>query len=132
MPRQLEAILKLEVPIIVLIGERQLPLSQLLALRPGSIIELPKSAEDELELLVNNKPIGTGIAVKLGENFGIKISYVGNLRQRIEALGAEDISTQVERRPDAQGDEPPADDAQPPTDADESSDQPQPAAPSSE
>jgi len=111
--RQLDAILKLEVPIIVLIGERRLPLSHLLSLRPGSILELPKSAEDELELLVNNKPIGTGIAVKLGENFGLKTSFVGNLRQRIEALAGERVSTQTQRKAAPQ----PADEAVEDTDA---------------
>lgn len=62
--------------------------SEVCALSPGSIIELPKGAEEELTLLVNNKPTGAGFAVKVGENFGIKITYIGDLRTRIEALGA--------------------------------------------
>ena len=57
------------------------------ALAPGAILELPKLADEELEVLVNNKPIGLGTAVKVGENFGIRITYVGDLRHRINALG---------------------------------------------
>lgn len=64
-----------------------MPLGDILAIIPGAIIELPKAADEELDLLVNNKPIGSGTAVKVGENFGIRISYVGNVAERIAALG---------------------------------------------
>jgi flagellar motor switch protein FliN/FliY len=82
-----QAILALETPIIVLIGERAMPLRDVVALVPGAIVELPKQAHEELELLVNNKPIGSGLPVKVGENFGLRISYIGDLRERIAALG---------------------------------------------
>lgn len=88
MPTQVESILKIEVPIIVQIGERTMRLSEVLDLVPGSIVELPKSADDELELLVNNKVIGTGEAVKVSENFGIRVQFVGDRRDRVKALGA--------------------------------------------
>jgi flagellar motor switch protein FliN/FliY len=83
----LDAILSLEVPIIVRLGERTLSVRQVVDLVPGSIIELPKNADAELDLLVNNKQIGCGHAVKVGENFGLRLAYVGNVRERIEALG---------------------------------------------
>ena len=57
------------------------------SLAPGAIIELPKPAEDELEVLVNNKTVGTGLAVKVGENFGVRVAFIGDLKQRILALG---------------------------------------------
>ncbi|HVU62581.1 MAG TPA: FliM/FliN family flagellar motor C-terminal domain-containing protein [Phycisphaerales bacterium] len=87
MASDLQAILSLEVPLIVLLGERVMRVSEVCALGPGAIVELPKGAEEELTLLVNNKPVGTGVAVKVGENFGIRITYMGDLRERIEALG---------------------------------------------
>ncbi len=83
----LEAILSLEVPVIVRIAERTMALDEVLAMAPGAIIELPKAAEAELEILVNNKPIGTGVAVKVGENYGLRVSYIGDLGQRIKAMG---------------------------------------------
>lgn len=87
MATDLQTIFKLEVPVIVLIGGRRMPLEDVLALGPGAIIELNKSAEDELDLLVNNKEIGSGLAVKVGENFGIQISSIQSPIDRIEALG---------------------------------------------
>jgi flagellar motor switch protein FliN/FliY len=85
----LRSILALEVPVIVRVGERMLTLGEVVALVPGAIIELPKHAEDELDLLVNNMQIGMGTAVKVGENFGLRISFIGDVRQRIAALGQE-------------------------------------------
>lgn len=87
MPAEIASILKLEVPIVVQIGKRTLSLDEVTSLVPGAIIELPKGSEDELELLVNNKAIGSGVAVKVGENFGIRISFIGDVRERIHALG---------------------------------------------
>jgi flagellar motor switch protein FliN/FliY len=86
-PSDLRAILSLEVPVIVRVGERVLTVGEVVSLVPGAIIELAKHAEDELDLLVNNKQIGTGTACKVGENFGLRISFIGDIRQRIAALG---------------------------------------------
>lgn len=83
----LERVLGLDVPLIVLLGERQMRVSEVVSLQPGSIIELPKHADEELELLVNNKPIATGVAVKVGENFGLRVTFIGDLKHRIRMLG---------------------------------------------
>ena len=58
-----------------------------MSMAPGAIIELPKAANRDLEILVNNKPIGTGTAVKVGENYGIRVRYIGDLAERISAMG---------------------------------------------
>lgn len=82
-----ERILALEVPIVVRLGVRQLRVSEVTALVPGSIIELPKNADSELDLMVNNRVVGTGLAVKVGENFGLRITAIGDPAQRIAAMG---------------------------------------------
>lgn len=87
MSADLSTILKLEVPIIVQLAERRMTVGEVLALVPGSIVELPKTAEEELELLVNNRAIGTGVAVKIGENFGVEIRSIGTPEERVAALG---------------------------------------------
>lgn len=79
------SVLKLEVPIIVRLGERLMTVEEVIGLAPGALIELPKSAEAELDLMVNNKVVGTGTAAKVGENFGIRISFIGDVRSRLEA-----------------------------------------------
>ena len=86
MGSNIESILTLEVPVIVEIARRMMSVEEVVAMVPGTIIELPKLADDDLEILVNNKQVGMGAAVKVGENFGIRISYIGDLTQRIAAM----------------------------------------------
>ncbi|MBS0186813.1 MAG: FliM/FliN family flagellar motor switch protein [Planctomycetes bacterium] len=83
----LRQILALEVPLVVRMGERPLRVEEVIALVPGSIIELPKQADSELDLLVNNKTIGRGVAVKVGENFGLRITFIGEVKERVAAMG---------------------------------------------
>lgn len=87
MTPDLQRILKISVPVIVEIGRRKMPLESVIALGPGAIVELGKPAEDELDLLVNNRPIAKGTAVKVGENFGLRITRVGTQQERIAAMG---------------------------------------------
>ena len=81
-------ILRLEVPVIVKLAERKLMLSEVLRLGTGAIIEFFKRSDEPLELLINNKAIGVGETVKVGENFGLRITQIGDLKQLIQALGA--------------------------------------------
>ena len=85
-PADLNAILKLEVPVIVQIGQRAMTVRDVVGLVPGSIVEIPKTADEELEILINNKTIGTGRAVKVGEHFGIRVEYVGDAAERLAAM----------------------------------------------
>jgi flagellar motor switch protein FliN/FliY len=93
MKRSVEQILRIEVPLLVQLAERQLTLGEVLELTPGTIIELPKTADEELEILINNKVIGTGNAVKVGENFGIRVRFIGDISQRIAAMGPKEDDT---------------------------------------
>lgn len=87
MATELKTIFKLSVPVIVQVGERSLPVDDVLALGPGAILELNRSSESELDLLVHNKRVGQGSAVKVGENFGLKITRIDAPRDRITAMG---------------------------------------------
>ena len=86
-PSELQRILHLQVPVIVRLAERKLPCSEVLRLGVGAIIEFSKSSDEPLELLINNKPIGVGVTVKVGENFGLKITQVGDVKQVIQSMG---------------------------------------------
>jgi flagellar motor switch protein FliN/FliY len=88
MPSELSSILRLEVPVIVQIAERAMPVAEVVGITHGAIIELPKKIHDDLEILVNNKVVATGTAVKVGEHFGVRVRAVGQVRDRVNALGA--------------------------------------------
>ena len=86
MSTDLASLLNYEVPVIVQLGELTMTLEEVLGLVPGAIIEIPKLADDELDLLINNQRIGVGSAVKVGENFGIRITAVGSAEALSEAI----------------------------------------------
>lgn len=80
-------ILRLQVPVIVKLAERRLTMAEVLRLGTGAIIEFAKANDEPLELLINNKAIGLGEAVKVGENFGLRITQIGDVRAVIRSLG---------------------------------------------
>jgi flagellar motor switch protein FliN/FliY len=85
---ELARILRLEVPVIVKLAQRKLLLSEVMRLGAGAIIEFSKRSDEPLELMINNKTIGVGETVKIGENFGLRITQIGDLKQLIAAMGA--------------------------------------------
>lgn len=84
---EVDRILRLQVPVIVKLAERKLTLSEVMRLGVGAIIEFSKSSEEPLQLMINNKVIGVGEAVKVGENFGLRVSQVGDMRELVKSLG---------------------------------------------
>ena len=66
-------VLRLPVTVSVHLANRGMELKQLLALAPGSLITFSKPCDELLELFVNNRRFARGEAVKVGENFGLKI-----------------------------------------------------------
>lgn len=87
-PEDPHRILPLEVPVIVTLAERTMPLSKILSLSPGSIIEFDKPSDELLDLMINNRRVGRGQAVKVGENFGLRVSVVGSVTSRVDAMNA--------------------------------------------
>lgn len=65
------------VTVSVCLAEKRIPVAQLLHVTPGALLTFDKSCEDLLEMYVNNVHYGRGEAVKVGENFGIKINQIG-------------------------------------------------------
>ena len=77
----------MEVPVIVKLAERKLSMAEVLRLGNGAIIEFFKPSDAPLELMINNKAIGLGETVKVGENFGLRITQIGDIRQVIQSFG---------------------------------------------
>ena len=60
------------------VGRVQMPISEVLELGPGSVIELQRSTSEPVEIHANGRCIGRGEIVVLGEQFGVRITEVGN------------------------------------------------------
>ena len=87
LPPELRRILHIEVPVIVQLAERELDMQEILNLNVGSVIEFDKRFDAELGLIVTNRQIGLGQAVKVGENFGLRVTRIGTVYDTIQALG---------------------------------------------
>lgn len=86
-PGELRRILRMRVPVLVNLAERDVSLHSVLRWTPGSIIEFDKPADSDLQLVIANKPIGSGHAVKVGENFGLRVTVIDDVTDRILAMG---------------------------------------------
>lgn len=88
-PREhdVERILALPVPVTVLLAERDMPVESILKMTVGTILEFDVSFDSELSLCVVDRPIACGQAVKVGESFGIRLTRVGSVQDRVKALG---------------------------------------------
>lgn len=84
--QELARILRLRVPVIVQLARRQISLGRIRQLSTGSIIEFEQSVNTPLDLLIRNRAIAQGDAVKVGENFGMRITSVLTKQQRIQSL----------------------------------------------
>jgi flagellar motor switch protein FliN/FliY len=85
-PRNFNLLLDIPLEVTVEIGRTRLPLKDLLALTPGSVIELGKAADERLDVLVNGKPVARGEAVMVNDKFGIRLTDVISPSERIEGL----------------------------------------------
>ncbi len=86
---QIERILGIEVPVAVMLAEQDMPIEAILQIRVGTIIEFDVPFDSDLSLHVANRQIGVGQAVKVGENFGLRVSNIDTLEHRIDAMGGE-------------------------------------------
>lgn len=80
-------ILRLKVPVRVRLANKQMAVGDILKIAPGSIVEFDQSVEEDLSLMVNNRQIGCGVAVKINEHFGLRITSIGDVQSRINSLG---------------------------------------------
>jgi len=86
-PRDVQRILSLTVPVAVALAEREMALEAILKINVGTILEFDVSSDKELTLHVAGEPIGTGHAVKVGENFGLRVTQIQSVQARIAAMG---------------------------------------------
>ena len=66
----------ISVPVSVRLCERSFPLSSLVELRAGTILQFTKRHDETLELYVNDSRVGLGRAVDIGERLGFRVEEV--------------------------------------------------------
>jgi flagellar motor switch protein FliN len=83
----IELLLDVELPVSVSFGHSEMLLKDVLKLGAGSVIELDKSVNDPVSIIVNHKPIAKGEVVMVDGNYGVRILEVESTADRIRSLG---------------------------------------------
>ena len=71
----------------VQLGHRRMRIADVLSLKPGSVVEFQKAADEPLDILVNDHLIARGEAVVIGERYGIRITEVVSPNERLANSG---------------------------------------------
>ncbi len=82
----IDMIMDIPVTVSVELGRTKLLISELLGLGQGSVVELDKLAGEPVEVLVNGKLIARGEVVVVDEKFGIKLTDIVSVTERINRL----------------------------------------------
>ena len=82
----LDVILDIAMPLTVELGRTKMLIRDILALGPGSVIELDKLAGEPVDLLVNDRPIAKGEVVVIDESFGVRLTHISHAAERLRSL----------------------------------------------
>ncbi len=87
--RNIDLLMDVSLPVSIELGRTKLSISEILALGPGSVVELNKLAGEPVDLLVNQKTVAKGEVVVVDENFGLRITQLVTPEERLKSLGDE-------------------------------------------
>jgi flagellar motor switch protein FliN/FliY len=85
-PSNLDVILDIDLPLSVSFGQTDLSLETLTRLGPGSVIDLGRSPDDPVDVLVNGRLVARGEVVVVGGNYGVRILEVVSAADRVRSL----------------------------------------------
>jgi flagellar motor switch protein FliN/FliY len=83
---RLDVILDIDLPVVVRFGHTELPIRTLSRLGPGSVIDLGRSPDDPVEVLVSNRVVARGEVVIVGGNYGVRILDVTSQSERVRSM----------------------------------------------
>lgn len=84
-----DLLLEVALPIVVSFGRTSLQIREVLKLNTGSIVELDRSVNDPVEVIVNDCVIARGEVVVVGGNYGVRINQLASREDRLRSGIAE-------------------------------------------
>lgn len=79
----IDLILDVQLRVTVELGRKLMSVRDILALGPGSVVELDKVAGEPVDVLVNDRLVATGEVVVADDNFGVRITDIVNPAKRL-------------------------------------------------
>lgn len=87
--KNLGIILDIDLPLAVRFGATQMSLDALTKLGPGAVIDLLRTPDAPVDVLVSGKLVARGVVVVVEGNYGVRITDVMSRAERTFGLGGE-------------------------------------------
>ena len=84
--RTMDLLLDVDLPVSISFGKSQLALKDVLKLTTGSIVELNRGVNDQVEVLVNQCLIARGEVVVVEGNYGVRIQQIASRQDRLRSM----------------------------------------------
>lgn len=82
----IERLMEVEMNVTVRFGKADVPLRDVVRYGVGSMIELNRSVDEPVELLVNNYPFARGEVVVIDGYYGVRVTEIGSEEDRSRTL----------------------------------------------
>ena len=84
--QNIDIVLDIPVTLSMELGRTRISIRDLLKLKSGSVVELPKMADEPMDVLVNGTLVARGEAVVVEDKFGIRLTDVVSPMERVKKL----------------------------------------------
>lgn len=84
--RTMELLLDVELPVSISFGKTHLPMKDVLRLTTGSIVEMNRTVNDPVEILVNQHLVARGEVVVVDGNYAVRILHIASRLDRIRSI----------------------------------------------
>ena len=84
--RGVELLLDVELEASLRFGSKEMPLSDVLELGPGDVVQLERHISDPVDLIVGDKIVARGEVVLVNGNFGLRVTEVAEPRRSLESI----------------------------------------------
>ena len=80
---ELDAVLDVNVDITAVLGTAMMPISQILKLGRGAVVELNRGVGEDIEIHANSRLVATGEVIVIEDRLGININNIVRLTETI-------------------------------------------------
>ncbi len=88
-PSNIDLLMDVYLSVSIELGRTKMSISDILALGPGSVVELARLAGEPVDVMVNQKLVARGEVVVVDENFGVRVTQLITPEERLRLLGDE-------------------------------------------
>ncbi len=85
-PLSIDLLLDVPLTVTVELGRTERPIKDILALAPGSVVELDRLAGEAVDVMVNGRLIARGEVVVVDDRFGVRVTDIVSRAERLRRL----------------------------------------------